>query len=104
MSFQTKRELLAQVAPRYREAAHVQKSVILDEFVASTGYARKYAIRLLCQSVSLPTVIKRPRPRRYGKAVQEALATAWAAANFICAKRLVPFLPELVGSLNSTAT
>ena len=47
MSFQAKRELLAQVAPRYQHATHTQKSLILDEFIAATGYARKYAIRLL---------------------------------------------------------
>lgn len=47
MSFQAKRELLAQVPPRYQDAGHRQKSVILDEFVAATGYARKCAIRLL---------------------------------------------------------
>ena len=47
MSFQAKRELLRQVAPRYQAARHRQRSVILDEFVAATGYARKYAIRLL---------------------------------------------------------
>ena len=47
MSFRSKRELLAQVAPRYQQATHTYKSVILDEFVAATGYARKYAILLL---------------------------------------------------------
>ncbi len=99
MSFQAKRELLAQVAPRYKHANQSHKSLILDEFVAATGYARKYAIRLLTQPVPPPTPIKRPRQRRYGPAVQDALVTAWAAANFICAKRLVPFLPELVPSL-----
>lgn len=41
MSFQAKRELLAQVAPRYCDADAGQKSHILDEFVAVTGYARK---------------------------------------------------------------
>ena len=46
MSFLAKRELLARVAPRYQTATPPQKSVILDEFVAVTGYARKYAIRL----------------------------------------------------------
>jgi hypothetical protein len=100
MSFQSKRELLFQVAPRYRDATHSQKSLILDEFLAATGYARKYAIRiLLTQPVPLPAPLSRPRPRRYGPQVQEALKTAWAATNFICAKRLVPFLPELVPSL-----
>ena len=52
MSFRAKRELLLQVSPRYQEASHQQKSIILDEFVAATGYARKYAIRLLAQPVT----------------------------------------------------
>src|SRR3954463_7327557 len=96
MSFRAKRELLAQVAPRYREAGHAQKSVVLDEFVAPTGYVRKYAIRLLAQPVPEPAPIRRPREPRYGPAVREALRVAWTAANAICSKRLVPFLPELV--------
>ena len=31
--------------------------------------------------------------------MQEALRLAWLAANRVCAKRLVPFLPELAASL-----
>ena len=96
MSFQAKRELLVQVAPRYREAHHGHKCIILDEFVAATGYARKYAIHLLSRPVSPVVPLRRPRERRYGADVQAALATSWAAANYIGAKRLVPFLPELV--------
>ncbi len=102
MSFSAKRELLIQIAPRYAEASSAQKGIILGEFVQITGYSRKYAIRILSQSqkqpLSLKTSIKRSRPRKYGKEVQEALTTTWAASNFICAKRLVPFLPELVAS------
>ncbi len=96
MSFLAKRELLARVAPRYQSAPPKQKSVILDEFVAVTGYDRKYAIRLLSHPVPVPTPLTRPRERFYGAAVQDALVIAWAAANRVCAKRLVPFLPELV--------
>ena len=97
MSYRSKRELLAQVAPRYQQASHVQKSVILDEFVAATGYARKYAIRLLTRPpLPAPPQIRRPRPPVYGSSVASALETAWAAANFISARRLVPFLPTLV--------
>ncbi len=99
MSFLAKRELLARVAPRYRSAPPQQKSVILDEFVAVTGYARKYAIRLLAHPVPVLLPLTRPRERFYGVAVQDALVVAWAAANRICAKRLVPFLPELVPAL-----
>ena len=51
MSYPARRELLAHVAGRYREANHAQRTSILDEFVAATGYARKYAIRLLTQPV-----------------------------------------------------
>ena len=100
MSFRAKRELLVQTAPRYGAAPPQQKRAILDEFVAATGYARKYAIRLLGQpTVPRPAPIARPRARSYGPAVVEALTVTWAAANYVCAKRLVPFLPELVASL-----
>src|SRR4030095_4470990 len=92
MSFQAKRELLAQIAVRYREANRLQKTVILNEFVAATGYAHKYATRLLTHPVALPRPkIKRPRERQYGPAVQQAMVAAWSAANGVCGKRLVPF-------------
>ncbi len=99
MSYRAKRELLLQIAPRYREASSALKEVILDEFVAATGYARKYAIRLLNHSAEVKLTIIRPRPPHYGPEVQQALHLAWMAANHICAKRLVPFLPTLVASL-----
>lgn len=80
MSFPAKRELLIQIAPRYAEATPVQKGIILSEFIQVTGYTRKYAIRILSQcqkqSVSIKTILKRERPKRYGKDIQEALATA----------------------------
>jgi len=100
MRFRSKRELRAQVAPRYQGAGHTHKSVILDAFVAATGYARKYAIQLLAQPpVPVPVAIRRPRAPRYGSAVQAALETAWAAANCVGTKRLIPFLPKLVPAL-----
>src|ERR1700704_3473328 len=99
MSFRGKRELLVQVAPRYSSARHGQRSVILDEFVAVTGYERKYAIRLLLGPIRPAAPILRPRAAQYGPNVQEALSVVWSAANGICAKRLVPFLPELIPTL-----
>ncbi|HEX6478165.1 MAG TPA: transposase family protein [Ktedonobacteraceae bacterium] len=41
----------------------------------------------------------RPRPRHYGPDVQHALFLVWHAANRICTKRLIPFLPTLVEAL-----
>ena len=99
MSFRAKRELVVQVAPRYREGSRAEKSVILDEFVAATGYARKYAIRVLTGPIRPPTPIRRPRAPRYDGAVRDALVIAWDATNRLCGKRLVPFLPELVPGL-----
>src|SRR2546421_1827323 len=99
LSYRAKRELLVQIAPRYREASSALKEVILDEFVAATGYARKYAIQLLNHPVDLKLTIERPRPPHYGPEVQQALHLTWNAANHICAKRLIPFLPMLVESL-----
>jgi len=91
---------LANVAPRYREENKKQKSIILNEFISATGYSRKYAIRLLSSPV-IPVMkkIRRPRPRFYNAAVQEALKIAWAAANYIASKRLAPFLKDLVPAL-----
>jgi hypothetical protein len=99
MSFPARRELLGRVRVRYHEACPAHKARMLDEFVASTGYARKYAIRVLGQPSAPAVVIVRPRPRQYGAEVQEALRLAWLAANRVCAKRLVPFLPALIASL-----
>lgn len=97
MSVTSRRELLAVVAPRYRAARGVERGRILEEFVASTGYHRKYALSLLNHPISKGTARKtRVRPRQYAFVVQQALVTCWRAANGICSKRLVPYLPELV--------
>jgi hypothetical protein len=47
MSLKARRELLAVTAPRYQISPKKQKQLILDEFVAVTGYHRQYAIPLL---------------------------------------------------------
>ena len=103
MSFRAKRELLVQVAPRYRAARHGQRSAILDEFVAVTGYEHKYAIRRCWVRSDHPNN-RRARAAHYGVEVQQALATAWTAANGICGKRLVPFRPNWSPRLNNTGT
>src|SRR5215472_15046131 len=99
MSYRAKKELLLQIAPRYREASPPLKTVILDEFVAATGYARKYAIRLLRHPVEPKLTIQHPRQPRYGPEVQQALHLTWRTANQIYAKRLISFLPTLVEAL-----
>ena len=100
MSQQSRRELLAVVVPRYRAAQGRDRKRILDEFVGSLGYHRKYALHLLNHPPKAPPPHKkRHRTHRYTAAVQRALITCWRATNGICSKRLVPYLPELVAVL-----
>ena len=93
-----RRILLGQVAPAYHQASGSQKQHILEEFVSATGYARKYAQWLLnhVEEVCAPPAALR---RRYGPEVEEALVLAWKTLNRICTKRLIPFLPSIVATL-----
>ncbi len=47
LSYQARRELVERMAPQYRAASRSQKMLLLDTFVAMTGYVRKYAMWLL---------------------------------------------------------
>ena len=47
MSIQSRRELLNRIRGRYRESNRKEKQHILDEFIVSAGYGRKYAVTLL---------------------------------------------------------
>jgi phage terminase large subunit-like protein len=46
LDMQTKRKITAVTAKRYRASGKKDKTVILDEFVATTGYNRKYALHI----------------------------------------------------------
>jgi hypothetical protein len=99
LSYAARRELIARTSPLYREASLAQKGLLLDRIVAVTGYARKYAIRLFNQAPQCTSTIYRRREPRYGPEIRHALLLAWKAAKYICAKRLIPFLPTLVPAL-----
>jgi len=100
MSMTSKRELLTTVSPRYVLATSADKARILDEFVATTGDHRKYALTLLNhppRARSRP--VTRPRAKTYTPTIQRTLVRLWAIADHICSKRLVPGLPALVDAL-----
>ena len=99
MGNQSKRELLSALQPRYRRAGKAEKKRILDEFVAATGYHRKYAIRLLKRGPRPARGQARGGRTRYGPAVVRALTQLWELSGYLCAKRLQPFLPLLLDAL-----
>src|SRR5258708_10433928 len=99
LSYQARRELVESMASAYREASRTQKMLLLDTFVALTGYVRKYAMWLPNHPAESRPSIPHARPVHYGPEVQQALLLAWKAANQICPKRLIPFLPTLVEAL-----
>jgi hypothetical protein len=96
MSQRSKREMIAEIRPRYLKANKAGKAQILDELIATTGYHRKSAIRVL-QHGSKPKGLKRPGRRKiYQGEVVQALEQIWEICGRICSKRLQPFLPEMV--------
>jgi hypothetical protein len=99
MSLTARRELLTSVRQSYRDATWAKKGRILDGFVAACDYDRKYAIRLLSTEEASVPQTKRPSNQQYNEQVRQALLAVWCAANKICSKRLVPFLPHLISAM-----
>ena len=95
----TKGELIGALRERYRVSSKMEKTKILDEFKALTGFHRKHAIRLL-KAQSVKHEFKRSYGRRiYDEAVREALVVTWEAGDRICGKRLKAILPALVDAM-----
>ena len=100
MSIRSRRELVRVTHERYQKAKVADKRLILNEFVAASGYHRKYAIEVLLHPPRLkPRAAKRKRRCQYGIMVRQALVSLWKTGNCICSKRLVALLPELVAAL-----
>lgn len=74
-----RREYVRAVRPRYTLAPQDAKRAILDEFCATTGFHRKYAIALLNHPRPDPRCPRRRRPV-YGAQTVAVLAAIWEAA------------------------
>ena len=82
-----------------RLLGRAEKTRILDEFVAITGFHRKHAMRLLrCGATTRRSEAKATR-RLYDEAVREAIVVLWEASDRICGKRLKALMPTLVEAM-----
>jgi transposase InsO family protein len=92
------REYAASLRPRYRLASRRDKSCLLDQFCRVTQRDRKVAIRLLRHP---PKQARRRagRPQEYLHTLRPALEMVWEASDYLCSKRLAPFLPEFIETL-----
>src|SRR5215813_6703411 len=94
------REYLSKQRERYQGLRRRERSRLVTEIVAVTGYHRKAVLRCL-RATPRPRAGRRPvgRPRRYGSDVARVAQVLWEAAGQIGAKRLQPFLPALLDRL-----
>jgi hypothetical protein len=99
VSMSTRTELVGALRERYERSTKAERSAILNEFVAVTGYHRKHAIRLLASVDERPSVQARRTYHRYDADVREALTVLWEASDRICSKRLKPLVPVLLPAL-----
>jgi hypothetical protein len=98
MDQHSKAELIKSYAKRYRRATKSEKGHIISQIVDATGYSRKHVIMALGSGRRVPKRVTRTRESKYA-CISETLTKVWAVANFICGKRLGPFLPQLIASL-----
>ena len=105
LTMKDKKALTQELARRYRRSDRKRKTAILDEFVKTTGYQRKYAIHLLANWGKSKTriidgelvnlVVGRPKKRKrvgrviYGADVKVAVKELWEFFDYMCGKRLV---------------
>jgi len=118
LTMREKQAVTRQLAVEYKRATKKQKGSILDTLTELSGYNRSYAARVLRQRARYVVVgrgvvkgikvtlvedertkrkkKKRKRERTYDKDVLAALKKVWVICDGICAKRLAPFLKEIV--------
>ena len=99
MNQKSVQEYVGRQQERYVKANRKEKSRILDEVVAVTGYHRKSVIRRLSGRRRPSRGGQVGRPVEYGSKVLDAAAVVHEASGGIGARRLHPFVGELSSRL-----
>jgi hypothetical protein len=104
-----RQKITAALSGRYQRVRKKDKVLLLNEFIALTGYTRSYATYVLRAHgkkvrVTEGTIVEgdvRKRFKRRGKKtyeedVKRALIKIWLIMDCICGKRLAPILKEII--------
>lgn len=105
MSMPSRLEYIKNAKQRYLKAPNEEKSTILSELCANTGYNRKYAIRQLAAKVALLQLTGFQRKKRksciYSNEDIYWLAKVWEVLDYPCGQRLQPVLSQTLSVLIS---
>lgn len=94
MSIELRREYVKRLKTRYQKATKKQKTKMLDEFCEVTEYSRKYAIKILNDTVD-PFKKRRPgRTAKYNAAIVWHLRRIWEGMDRCGSRTLVGNLPD----------
>jgi hypothetical protein len=99
MSDSSCREVFEGYIPAYQLGSREERRTIFLNVVTLTGYSPKHAIRLLNHGFPEPSGDRGGRLVVYDDEVKHALIKLWRASSCLCSKRLIPFLGELIRSL-----
>lgn len=100
-SMATRAEIILRNQKAYAKATKKEKGKILEIVCAITGLSRDRAKRLLGgKPTSKPPGKRKPgRTPMYDKTFQEALEQVWAQMDFVCGKRLVAGMDDMLAAL-----
>jgi len=106
-----KKAVTRELRDRYQRSSKKEKIIFLNEFIQLTRYNRSYAARALrikevlgymniagkrVKLVRDNRKIKRKKKKIYDEEVFGVLKELWRICNYICSKRLAPFLKEII--------
>ena len=108
-----KKAVTKELRDRYQRSSKKEKTMILNEFIQLTRYNRCYACQILnvkkekvlgymniagkrIKYVADNRKIKRKKRKIYDRDVLVALKETWEICDYICSKRLAPYLEEII--------
>ena len=113
LTMRQKKAVTRELKDRYQRSSKKEKSIILNGFIQFTGYNRCYACQILnvkkekvlgymniggkrVRLVRDKRKIKRKKKKIYDQDVLVALKEIWKIFDYLCSKRLAPFLSEII--------